>query len=177
MSYIIKKVKKREELIEKAEEKVGKIPERYVPESLTIQDLRKQLKNIIEGVKRPQLKTFKIEGTKQDTKFEKEMKELNFNPDLYIKVARIKAKNYGLNPDKLNFSNEIDKKLNYDGVNFGATGYNDFIIYNFMEMNGDIPEGTANEKMKLYRNRAESIKGNWKKDKISPNNLAINILW
>ena len=33
------------------------------------------------------------------------------------------------------------------------------------------------ERRKAYRNRAENIKGNWKNNKYSPNNLAINILW
>jgi hypothetical protein len=33
------------------------------------------------------------------------------------------------------------------------------------------------KKRKLYLARATKIKGNWKKDKYSPNNLAINLLW
>jgi len=268
---------KREELIEKAEEKVGKIPERYVPKSLSISDLRKQLKSIIEGVKRPQLKSFKseksdwtkkaeeyfgndrslndiveklgetpkrkkeilkglkeinkkgeaayytsgsrpnqtpqswgiarvysvlfggasrkidkdivekynipllgrekIEVMPQETDFEKELKEIGLNPDLYLKAVKIKAKNYGLNPELLTFSKNPDKKLSYDGVDFGATGYKDFLIYNFLESKGEVPEGTAIEKRNAYRSRAEGIQGNWKQEKTSPNNLAINILW
>lgn len=49
----------REELIKKAESKVGKIPKKYIPESLTIIDLKKQLKSIIEEKDRPKLKSFK----------------------------------------------------------------------------------------------------------------------
>lgn len=49
----------REKLIKKAEEKVGKIPKKYVPESLSIPDLRKQLKSIVEKTDRPQVKSFK----------------------------------------------------------------------------------------------------------------------
>ena len=33
------------------------------------------------------------------------------------------------------------------------------------------------ERRKRYIGRATKIKGNWKKDKYSPNNLAINLLW
>ena len=33
------------------------------------------------------------------------------------------------------------------------------------------------ERLKRYLDRATKIKGNWKKDKYSPNNLAINLLW
>lgn len=49
----------REELIKKTEKKVGKIPKRYVPEELTKEDLKKQLKSIEEGKDRPKLKSFK----------------------------------------------------------------------------------------------------------------------
>ena len=33
------------------------------------------------------------------------------------------------------------------------------------------------ERLKNYLSRATKIKGNWRKDKYSPNNLAINLLW
>lgn len=49
----------REKLIKEAEKKVGKIPKTYVPESLSIPDLKKQLKSIIERSERPKLETFK----------------------------------------------------------------------------------------------------------------------
>lgn len=51
---------KREELITKAEKKMGrKIPRRYVPKTLSIPDLRKQLASIVKGTERPALKTGK----------------------------------------------------------------------------------------------------------------------
>ena len=33
------------------------------------------------------------------------------------------------------------------------------------------------ERLKRYLDRATKIKGNWNKDKYSPNNLSINLLW
>ena len=33
------------------------------------------------------------------------------------------------------------------------------------------------ERRKRYLNRARNIKGNWKKDKYSANNLSQNLLW
>ncbi len=33
------------------------------------------------------------------------------------------------------------------------------------------------KRLNIYLSRATKIKGNWKKDKYSPNNLAINLLW
>ena len=50
-------------------------------------------------------------------------------------------------------------------VDFGQMGYEDFTKH-------------QNETRRYnYLNRARNIKGNWAKDKYSPNNLAIHILW
>jgi hypothetical protein len=50
-------------------------------------------------------------------------------------------------------------------INFGAMGYEDFTL------------SRDDEQRKRYLSRATKIKGNWKDNKYSPNNLAINILW
>ena len=50
-------------------------------------------------------------------------------------------------------------------VHFGDNRYEDYTINNDLE------------RRKRYLNRARNIKGNWKKDKYSANNLAINLLW
>ena len=68
-------------------------------------------------------------------------------------------------------------KLCYEGVCFGKIDYYDYIIYSWLESQGEIAKGTADKRRKAYRARATKIKGEWKKDKNSPNNLAINILW
>ena len=49
-------------------------------------------------------------------------------------------------------------------IHFGATGYEDFTKH--MDEN----------RRRLYL-AATKIKGNWKTDKFSPNNLSINLLW
>ena len=51
-------------------------------------------------------------------------------------------------------------------VHFGALGYLDFTKF---------PDNTA--RRDRYLKRATKIKGNWKDDMYSPNNLSINILW
>lgn len=48
---------------------------------------------------------------------------------------------------------------------FGDNRYNDFTQHR------------NRERQKNYLSRATKIKGNWKSDKYSPNNLSINILW
>ena len=50
-------------------------------------------------------------------------------------------------------------------VHFGAKGYDDFTKHK------------DDTRRQNYLSRATNIKGDWKKDKYSPNNLAINILW
>lgn len=50
-------------------------------------------------------------------------------------------------------------------VYFGAAGYSDYT------------EHQDPEKRRLYLARATAIKGDWKANKYSPNNLAINVLW
>ena len=50
-------------------------------------------------------------------------------------------------------------------VDFGQIGYEDFTKHN------------DEERRQNYLSRATKIKGNWKQNKYSPNNLAINVLW
>jgi hypothetical protein len=50
-------------------------------------------------------------------------------------------------------------------VDFGQMEYEDFTRHQ------------DEERRQNYLKRATNIKGNWKKNKYSPNNLAINILW
>ncbi|MGB0405522.1 MAG: hypothetical protein ACPGDB_04985, partial [Fusobacterium sp.] len=135
---LVKEIKKK--LIEKTEEKIGKIPKKYISDSLTISDLKKQLKSIIEGIRRGKLKG---KGKTKKTQLEKRLKNIGFPASVYLKLARYKAEKYGLDKDKLNFSNKKLKKLNYDGVDFGSSLNNDYIIYNFFEVKGKEPKGTA----------------------------------
>jgi hypothetical protein len=50
-------------------------------------------------------------------------------------------------------------------VHFGAIGYEDATKHNDLN------------RVKRYLKRAENIKGGWKNDEYSPNNLSIRILW
>lgn len=50
-------------------------------------------------------------------------------------------------------------------VHFGDSRYEDFTKHQ------------DKERLKRYLDRATKIKGNWRRDKYSPNNLAINLLW
>ena len=85
--------------------------------------------------------------------------------------AKVKAnfRKYKGNDDaKLEFSEKKDKKYKviHDGktTHFGST----------ME---DYTKHKDETRRKSYLARAQGIKGNWKSNKYSPNNLAINLLW
>jgi hypothetical protein len=86
------------------------------------------------------------------------------------KEAQKKAKEYLGNDVKLFKSNRKNKKymikdLEGKWVHFGFFGMEDFLKHkNF-------------NRMLRYRKRAENIKGNWRDNPYSPNNLSINILW
>jgi hypothetical protein len=81
-----------------------------------------------------------------------------------------KAKNYLGSDAKIRRSSRKDKKFMIENpkgkmVHFGAKGYDDFTKHK------------DDTRRQNYLSRATKIKGDWKKDKYSPNNLAINILW
>ncbi len=83
-----------------------------------------------------------------------------------------KAKKY-LNDSnvKINLSSSKNKKYsivnpkNNKTVNFGDIRYTDFTKHH------------DEKRRQSYLSRAKSIKGNWKHDKYSPNNLSIHLLW
>ena len=108
------------------------------------------------------------------------LKNKGINPDDYLIIVNYRAKKLGYN--EMFFSDDNKHKimtLNDKGllVKFGSAINNDYIIYRLLENMGEVKKGTANIKRKSYLSRATNIKGNWKKNKYSKNNLAINILW
>lgn len=127
-------------------------------------------------------KTIGLGKDTSNTKFMNELIKMNIKPASYLSVVRMVAEKEGYNPDSIYFSDKPEKKLmilnNEDEkIYFGQTGYGDFIIWNFLENMEVVPNGFSSKKRKLYLARATKIKGNWKKDIYSPNNLAIRILW
>jgi hypothetical protein len=67
--------------------------------------------------------------------------------------------------DKKDKKYKIYDPKNNKWVNFGQIGYEDFTKHK------------DKKRRKNYLTRSKSIKGNWKKNKYSPNNLSIHILW
>lgn len=84
-------------------------------------------------------------------------------------TVKRKAKKYFNNPVEIKQSTRKNKKyMIYDGkkwVHFGQLGYEDFTKHQ------------DEHRRKNYLSRSLKIKGNWKDNKFSPNNLSINLLW
>jgi hypothetical protein len=85
--------------------------------------------------------------------------------------AQQKAKEWLGNDAKLFISSKPSKKYDIYNPNtdkyisFGAMGYEDYTKHN------------DESRRDRYLRRASNIKGKWKDDIYSPNNLSINILW
>lgn len=113
--------------------------------------------------------------------FQSKLDKMGLAPKQYLKQAKIMAEKTGYESDKVVFCNTGKNKLMYESpdglVHFGNPDYPDYIIYSWLEHKGEVEEGTADKRRELYRARATKIKGDWKKNKYSANNLAINILW
>ena len=81
-----------------------------------------------------------------------------------------KASKYLGKTAKIRLSTKKEKKymvVTPDGkvVHFGQMGYEDYTKHK------------NKTRRKNYLNRSRGIKGNWKKNKYSPNNLSIHLLW
>jgi hypothetical protein len=88
----------------------------------------------------------------------------------YKKVYANWLKYRGDDDAEIYLSERKDKKFCVvapDGktVHFGQKGYDDFTKHQ------------NQQRRENYLNRATNIKGNWRKNKYSANNLAINLLW
>lgn len=172
MPYIIKEFDNGFKVCKKSEPKKC-----FSKEPISLTRAKKQMKAI--GISES-----KQGGSREsNTKFMNELNKMNIKPASYLSVVRMVAEKEGYNPDSIYFSDKPEKKLmilnNEDErkIYFGQTGYGDFIIWNFLENMGVVPDSFSSKKRKLYLARATKIKGNWKKDIYSPNNLAIRILW
>jgi hypothetical protein len=121
-------------------------------------------------------------GIRIHPKFRAQLRKAGISPEAYLQVAREAADKAGYDPRALEFSDTDDKKLRIwddEGkpVHFGAVGYGDFHIWSFLESEGKVPSGQALKKRNVFQRSHSKIKGDWKKDKFSPNSLALSILW
>jgi hypothetical protein len=95
----------------------------------------------------------------------------------YLKQAKKNAKSYGYNTKYLTFSKNPKYKLSFDGIDFGSALHLDFLLYNAMEKTGLSLQGEAEKHRNNYMKRASKIKGDWRYNPRSKNNLSSRIIW
>lgn len=94
------------------------------------------------------------------------------NEKKYLQIMKATAEEAGYNPDELSLAHDGVHKLSLNGIKFGNIDYPDFILF---VMNDEMDEGI--KRRKNYLTRTANMKGEWKKDKFSKNNLARRIIW
>jgi hypothetical protein len=101
-----------------------------------------------------------------NNKFSKRLKKYS-NPIIAQKKAYKylgkTAKLYQATNSKKKYS--IYDKKNKKWVNFGQMGFQDFTRHK------------DHQRRKNYLKRSKKIRGDWKRNKYSPNNLSIHVLW
>lgn len=168
-------------------EKVLANPKKY---QLTTRRRAQFLVNLLKKKSKGGGRLVPSELSKDDTigtspQFENQLKgydKAGLTPEVYLTKVRYIGMIKGFDPEDIRLATDGKHKIAVkrpDGKYSlaGAVGHPDYIIWTTLEHAGLAPEGTAVRKRNEYRARAMKIKGKWKKDKYSPNNLAINLLW
>lgn len=124
----------------------------------------------------------KVEGGCADcgnisAQFKKQLDKIGLSPKEYLDMAKHAAKKNGYDPNDVKLSNDPKHKIEVKGSKAGRVGYGDFIIWSYLEKMDKVPKGTASLKQNVFHKSHSKIKGDWKADKYSPNNLALKILW
>jgi hypothetical protein len=122
--------------------------------------------NLIKGV---QAMT-QGEGKPKD-KFMRQLAKLKISPAVYLAAARAAGKRHGYKPSEIEFAMDGEHKLVSGGTPYGRAGYGDFIIYTLTK------NPIAEKKRDTFHKSHSKIKGDWKADKYSANNLALRVLW
>ena len=101
------------------------------------------------------------------------MSLLNKNNEVaYLRIMKTIAKEAGYNPNDLSLAHDGKHKLALNGIKFGNIDYPDFVLF---YMNGEYDE--AFKRRKNYLTRTANMKGEWKNNDFSKNNLARRIIW
>jgi len=121
-------------------------------------------------------------GARPSAKFAKQLKAAGVEPAAYLKEARRRAKQSNYPAQLLGFADDGIHKLaipDRDGriIKFGAVGYGDHTLWSALESQGRAAKGTAEAKRSTFHRSHSQIKGDWKSNKYSPNNLALRVLW
>jgi hypothetical protein len=109
-------------------------------------------------------------------RFKQQLDKAGLSPKRYLDTARAAAKRAGYDPKSVEFSDTNKHKLMIrtpEGSvkRFGAVGNGDFIIWSAID------RAKAATKRNTFHKSHGAMKGDWRADKYSHNNLALGILW
>jgi hypothetical protein len=121
-------------------------------------------------------------ATRGNPKFEAQLRKAGLEPSAYLEEAKRRAKLHHYPYKLLGFAQDGEHKLaipdeNGRVVSFGRVGNGDHLIYSHMEKAGSVASGTAEKKKNVFHKSHSKIKGDWKGNPFSANNLALRILW
>jgi predicted DNA-binding protein YlxM (UPF0122 family) len=123
-----------------------------------------------------------LEGGGKGDRFSRELDEIGLSPTAYLREARRRAKASGYESKALSFADDgIHKLAMMDEkgrtTKFGRVGYKDHLMWSHLERKGDVERGTAEAKRARFQKSHTAMKGDWKSNPYSANNLALRILW
>jgi DNA adenine methylase len=100
----------------------------------------------------------------------------------FMDDVRRHARKAGYDPDAISSARDGVHKLEYltpagRTVKFGRVGYKDFHEWSHLEREGEVEKGFALRKRAVFHKSHEAMKGNWRSNPYSPNNLALSLLW
>ena len=110
--------------------------------------------------------------------FQEQLRKIGYNPKTYLQQVQIKAMYLDYDYKSLQFSDDDKYKLQITNpkgkiVRFGATGYNDFLIYMFLVKKRKIDYEEALKHQENFLKRMKKTN-----DKLYTKlNLSRNILW
>jgi hypothetical protein len=94
------------------------------------------------------------------------------NEKKYLHYMKEIAKEAGYNPDELELAHDGIHKLSLNGIKFGNILYPDFVLF---VMDKQYEEAIKHRQN--YLTRTANMKGDWKNNDFSKNNLARRIIW
>jgi DNA adenine methylase len=126
-------------------------------------------------------------GVEKYDAFKNYLKKFNITENNYLINARIKAGNAGYDENKIFMADDGVHKLVYDSavgkIKFGRVGYKDYIIYRFIAYNEkdkrkrDLLEDEAETARYRFQKSHKAISRKHKLGNLSPNELALKVLW
>jgi len=113
---------------------------------------------------------------------EEQLSDWGMDKKRYFQSLSKNARKHGYNPKMIGLATDGIHKIQIQTpegrvVKFGRLGYGDYILWKALEAQGKTQKGFADQKQSVFHSSHTKIRGNWKRNDYSPNNLALRLLW